>query len=111
MKAGRSEALDVVRKWLSERALLQCNLDVKRIAATFRARVRAISDDRITLLSDDTTSELILVLAPHSEFAYVEPDRSAGDVKSAVAGLVIFLSPTGPGSDPDVVTFTELVEE
>ena len=51
MKAGRGEALDLIRKWLSERALLQCNLDVKHIAATFRARVRAISDDRITLLS------------------------------------------------------------
>ena len=110
MKAGRNEALDVVRKWLSERALLQCNLDLRRIAVVFQARVRAISDDQIKLLSDDTTSEFVLLLAADFEFAYVEPRRSSGDVKAAVSGLVIFLSPTGPGRDPDVVTLTELVE-
>lgn len=109
MRTGRTEALDITRKWLSGGALLRCNLDLRGIAAAFRGRLRVVTDDRLELISDDKTSELVLLLAPDFEFGYAEPTLPE-EKASAVSGLVIFLSPTGPGLDPDAVVLMELLE-
>ena len=108
MRAGRDEALDVVRKWLSEGALLQCNFDFRGFAAAFRGRIRTLSPDELRLLSDDKTSELVLTLGPDVEFGYGEPKASSEEADLAVCGLVVFLPPLGP--DRDAIILTEFVE-
>ena len=110
MKIGRAEALDVFRKWLADGSLVQCNLGLLVLAAAFRARVRLVLEDRIEFLSDDRTSELVLPLSADCDFGYGEPNRASGESAVAVSAVVVFLSPTGPGLDPDAVAFTELVE-
>lgn len=109
MTTGRAEALDIFRKWMSDGALLQCHWNLYTLAATFRVRVSAVSGGEIAFWSDDKTSELTLPLKPEFEFGYGEPERSSVEAMDSVSGLVVFLSPTGPGLDPDAIMFHELV--
>jgi len=108
MRMGRDEALDLLRKWLAEGTLLRCNFDLLVFAATLRARVRDVAPDRLELLSDDATSEVVLPLRPDFEFGYGEPAPRSVDAQDSVCGLVILLSPSGPGLDPDAVLLTEI---
>jgi len=112
MRTGREEALDLMHKWLSEGAFLQCNFEFLRLAAAFRGRIRAISPDRLEFWSDDKRSELVLSLGPDVEFGsiwlYGEPKAFSDEAEQSVCGLVIFLPPHGP--DGNMIAFTEVVD-
>lgn len=47
MRVGRSEALDIFNKWLSERTLLRCDLSFSRFAACFRGRIVSLADGHL----------------------------------------------------------------
>ncbi len=109
MRVGRSEALDIFNKWLSERTLLRCDLSFSEFAACFRGRIVALSDDRLQLLSDDTFSEFVLPLTANLNFGYGEP-RSEPESLEFSGGLVIFMSELPPTGDVNTISLLEIVE-
>jgi hypothetical protein len=112
MRVSRNEAFDMLRKWLSEGALVGCNFECARFAAAFRGRVREVLPDMVRLLSDDAKSELALDLALDLEFGYGEPKAFSEEAKALVSTLVVSFPPPAPGREPerDAVVFTELVD-
>lgn len=112
VRIGREEALDLLSKWSSERALLRCDLSFARFVACFRARVVAVNepeilseeDSEVKLLSDDTFSEMALRLTPDFVFAYDEPRGFPEEARVFAATLVIRVS-----SD-DFISLTEIIE-
>lgn len=105
MRVGRSEAVDLLRKWRSESALLRCDLMFGMLAAVFRARVVFADSGMVKLLSDDTFSEMALPLSPDMEFAYGEPRDFPEDARIYESVLVLRL----PGTD-DRIAFTVITE-
>lgn len=109
MRAGRSEALDIFNKWLTERTLLRCDLLFLEFAACFRGRIVSLTDDRVRVLSDDTFSELDLPLTPELNFGYGEP-RSGPENLEFSGTLIVFMAELPPTGDVDTVCFLEIVE-
>lgn len=109
MRVGRSEALDILNKWLSERTLLRCDLSFSGFAACFRGRIVSLTDDRVQILSDDTFSEFVLPLTAGLNFGYGEP-RSEPENLEFAGALIVFMAELPPTGDVDTVSFLELVE-
>lgn len=72
MRAGRAEALAILRSWLEDRALVRIDLRFTILVAAFPARVVDVSDARLGLLSDDRAAELVLPLRPDFTFEYMD---------------------------------------
>jgi hypothetical protein len=109
MRVGRSEALDILSKWLSERALLRCDISFSEFAACFRGRIVSLTDGRVHVLCDDTFSELDLPLTPNLNFGYGEP-RYAPDNLEFSGTLIVFIAELPSNGDVDTVCFLEVVE-
>ncbi len=109
MRVGRSEALDIFSKWLSERTLLRCDFSFWEFAACFRGRIVSLSDDRLQVLSDDSFSELVLPLRAGLSFGYGEP-RSEPETLEFSGALIVFMAELPPAGDVDTICFLEIVE-
>jgi hypothetical protein len=109
MRAGRGEAFDLFRKWLAEGTLLECKLNFPLFRSRFRARLREMAGDDLKFWSDDTTSELVLRIAPGMEFGYGDamdvrgPDRFEGL-------LVTFFRLGAEGEEADFICLAEVIE-
>jgi hypothetical protein len=110
MRAGRSEALDVFRTWLVDRALLRCELRFAGFAATLKVRLTYVSEGHLALLSDDTGSELIVPLRQDFTFGYGDARLCRSRTSEFVRMLVLFFpSPGGPAT-ADAMVFAETTE-
>jgi hypothetical protein len=109
VRTGRSEALDIFRKWLSERSLVRCDLLFGDFAASLRGRVFRVAEDRGDLVSDDTHSELALVLRPDLEFAYGEPRDFPAEAEIFAGGLVVLFPSLDPAAERDKIRFMEML--
>jgi len=109
VRAGRLEALDIFRKWRSERALVRCDLLFRDFAASLRARVSRVTEDRVNLVSDDTTSELALTLRDGLEFAYEEPRDFPAEATVFARGLVVRFPSLESAGDRDKICFMEVL--
>lgn len=56
MTAGHEEVLDLLRKWLGERTMLQCGFSFPAFRAFLRGRATRISSVEVALLSDEPRS-------------------------------------------------------
>ena len=108
MRAGRSEALDLFRKWCSERALLRCDFGFAGFAACLRGRIVSVSENQVKLLSDDAFSELVLPLASDLGFGFGDPRRFPEEAEVFESGLVVFFARARPEDDFDTISFLEL---
>lgn len=106
MRVGRDEALDIFRKWFSERSLLRCDFEFAMVAATFRARVVFVSADEIKFLSDDRSSEMALLLKDDFTFGYGEP-RGFPEEAGIFESVLVLLAP----DDKDRIAFTQIIEQ
>jgi hypothetical protein len=105
VRVGREEAVDIFRKWFSERSLLRCDMAFSRLAATFRVRVAFVSRDEVKFISDDTTSEMALLLEDDLVFGYGEPRGFPEEAGVFDCALVLFFS----GTD-NRISFTQIIE-
>ena len=108
MEANRTEALDLLRKWFSERALLRCDLGFSDFAACLRGRIMAVSDERLHILSDDTFTELELPLRASFAFGYGEPRDFPDEAAEFESTLVIFLTFPLPTREPDTISLLKV---
>jgi hypothetical protein len=109
VRIGRAEALDLFRKWRSDRALVRCDLLFEDFAASLTGRVFRVAEDRVDLVSDDTRSELAVVLRPGLEFLYGEPRDLPEEAKVFVGGLSVLFPSPDPTGDCDKIRFMELL--
>jgi hypothetical protein len=110
MRARHSEALDVFRTWLVDRALLRCELRFTNFVATLKVRLTDVSETQIALLSDDSRSALVLPLRKDLSFGYGDARLSRTETTEFVRMLVLFFpSPGGPAT-ADAVVFAETME-
>ncbi len=110
MRTTRPEAFDLLHKWASEETLLECSLKFPVFRARFRGRLRSFSADKLKLWSDDTRSELSLVIAPWMEFGFGDASKAEGPDRFEGI-LAIFFRVGEEGEEPDLITLAEIIEE
>jgi hypothetical protein len=106
VRTGRPEAIDLLRKWVSDATLLRVYFSFSLFSLSFLGKVKEVSDTRLYFLSDDTTSELELPLPDNLEFGYGDDRRSEG---KGLAGVTLFF-PAEMGAQPDTISFFEVTD-
>jgi hypothetical protein len=107
MRARRSEALDVLRTWLVDRAPLRCELRFADFVATLKVRLTDVSDTQIALLSDDSRSALVLPLRKDFSFGYGDTRLCQTETSEFVRMLVLFFPNRNGATAADAVVFAE----
>jgi hypothetical protein len=110
MRARRSEALDVLRTWLADRAPLRCELRFADFAATLKVRLTDVSDAQIALRSDDGRSALVLPLRKDFSFGYGDARICPTETNEFVRILVLFFPSPGGPSTANAVVFAETAD-
>jgi hypothetical protein len=112
INTGRDDALLLLGSWMERRALLRCDFAFVRGAFSVRARIRALSAERVHLLSDDTFNELVIPLTPDLQFGTGDFRReSPDDAATYDLCLAIFIPvPTDP-ERPETINIIEVREE
>jgi hypothetical protein len=110
VRISLSEALDIFRKWESERALVRCTFSFRDFAASLSGRVARVSERRIDFWSDDKGSELALRVRPALEFAYGEPRRFPAEAEIFKGAVGVFF-PSAVDGDPESLWFLEVIED
>jgi hypothetical protein len=72
MTIDRPEAVDLLRKWESERTLLRCDVVRPAMTARLRGRIVSVGDVFFLLESDDGLSEIDARFAAVKAFLYVD---------------------------------------
>jgi hypothetical protein len=80
---SHTEALNLVRTWKVNGALIRVEFCFRILAATFRARVADVSDAQLTFVSDDKLAELVLPVPPVATFQYLDLRESPGETWAA----------------------------
>ena len=110
MRVGRDEALMLFRKWKEEGTLLRCSFESDLFAATFRGRIRELTDSILRLLSDDGVSELALAILSDLEFWY--GDSRDSEEYEPLWGVICFSRPAPRDVEArDVMCLSELLLE
>ena len=109
MRVDRSEALDIFRKWFSERTLLRCDLLFSEFSCCFRGRIISLTTARLQVLSDDTFSELVLPFTRELNFGYGEA-RNEPETLEFSRDLIVFMAEPPATGDVDKICFLEIVE-
>lgn len=106
MNVTRPEALDIFRKWLTERTPLRCRILTRQLSSGFTVRVVSVSGDEIGLANDDRTTELTVPLNERLSFGYGDA-RHLGENAPYDSALVVFLEPVPATGYPDLISFSE----
>jgi len=107
LRATLEEALDLLRGWLSERVLLRCHFESPELALTMPGRLRELSRQRLSVVSDDGDSELSLVLGAGIVPFFGDPGRLPEEALLFREALVCFLGE--PESSP-FLSFAVVIE-
>lgn len=70
MRAGRSEAFDILRKFEAEETLLDCRGAFDLVAFRFRARVVLVVEHELRLMGDSFSMDFGVRLADDLEFIF-----------------------------------------
>lgn len=105
MRMGRSEAVDLFRKWSVDGAVVRCRGTFSRFAFGLDGRI-SISPDgtEVRVVSDDRRSEIVVRLSEELEFGYADSREVTGSEKEYEACVVIFTNPPVPQvGTPDTI--------
>jgi hypothetical protein len=110
MRTGRSEAVDLFRKWFADKFLLRCEGSFLKFSFSLRGRILSVDDEELRILADDYLSELVLRFTPDLEFGYVDSRQVTGAEKQYESCLTIFFGPVPPKGEgqPDTIAFAAL---
>jgi len=108
MRTGRSEALDMFRKWFSEKPIVRCDLVFGRLRSSLRGRIASLSEMELRLVSDDKRSEFALLIGPDLEFGYGEPRPPIPGEEPTECALIVFLPTWKSPQDHECIVFMEL---
>lgn len=107
MRVGREEALDLLRKFASEQALLECRMQFPILAGRFRGRL-TLNDADLHLRSDDGGVEFVFRVTRAVEFAYGDARTLPTAERFEGVLLLIFRLGEEAGAD-DFISLTEII--
>lgn len=99
VRIGKPEALDLLRKWSSERTLLRCDAAFMMVRFSLSGRISSLSDDILMLRSEDDKSEFSLRIYDEWTFEYGDT-RNMESAKTYDSILV--LRPNGIENGPRI---------
>ncbi len=106
MKAGRSEAFDVLRKFEEESTLLDCRAAFPLLAFRFRARVAVLMENELRLMGDGSSMDFGVRLPEDLEFAFGDATEHA----QFLAGtLALIFRRDERGIALDYMTLSEII--
>ncbi len=105
MRAARSEALDLFRKWSSEGLAVRCQGSVATFAFSLSGYIQSVSDDELRIFSEDVRSEVVLKLKPEMVFGYADSRTVSGVAKKYESCIIVFFGPVPDEGEPDSIAF------
>jgi hypothetical protein len=108
MRTGRSDAMLLLSKWLTDRSLLLCEGSFSKFAFSLNARILSINDQELRILSDDTFSELTLSFTPEMEFGYGDSRHTSENERQYESCLVVFFGPLPQEGSPDTIAIAPI---
>ena len=108
LRTGRSEAIDLLRKWSLDKSLVRCQGSLSKIAFSLNGRISSVDDRELRIISDDTDSELVLRFTAEMEFGYADSRVVSGPEKQYESCLVVFFGPVPDEGTPDTIAIAAL---
>jgi hypothetical protein len=110
MEIRKSEALDLLRKWSSERALLRCEFSFTAFNIVLRGRISLANAEReVRLVADDASAEAGIFITPDIwDFDYVDYRELAGE--ATYGSVLVFTPKRGERATPARIGLLEIRE-
>jgi hypothetical protein len=111
VRTGKPEALDIMRKWSSERTLLRCELRFMLFSFTLQGRIVSVSDNELRVVADDNLSDMMVRLYDEWEFNYGDT-RNVPENVDTYDSVLVLLPKSAKGDDPNPsrIAFVEIKE-
>jgi hypothetical protein len=90
VRIGRSDAMLLFSKWLSDKSLLACEGSFSNFVFSLRACMLSVNDEELRMLSDDTHSELVLRFTPEMEFGFGDSRNAPESEKKYESCVIVF---------------------
>ena len=104
MRMGRSEAIDLFRKWATDGATVRCQGAFSRFAFALDGRISISPDgNELRIIADDPSSEIVIKLSHELEFGYADSRVVTGAEKEYESCVLIFIDPVPPVDTPDTI--------
>lgn len=110
MRIGRSEAFDILKKWLNEKTLVRCRVHLPAIAIGMQGRTFSIRGEHVTVADDDRITEVNIRLANDVSFGYGDTRNSPTEIEAFDLVLVGFFGPVPEQGQPDMVSLSSFRE-
>jgi hypothetical protein len=109
MRMEYAAALDLFRKWLSDRSLIRCQGSLNMFSFSFKGRMVDVNPAEIRLMADDADSEFVLRITDKIEFGYADSRVVTGqEAADYECLLMVFLGPIPNEGEGESVAFAEL---
>ena len=112
MRVTREEGFSLIKKFISEATLLECNIRLQIFESRFRGRLRDVTaSGEIKFLSDDGASALSLIMLDSMEFGYTEGTAAGPLAAERFEGILVVILRSGTeGSSTPTISFGEVRE-
>jgi hypothetical protein len=108
VRIGRSEAMLLFSKWLSDKSLLVCEGSFSKFVFSLRAHMLSVNDDELRMLSADTHSELVLRLTAEMEFGFGDFRNAPESEKQYESCVIVFFGPVAHEGTQDSIAIAVL---
>jgi hypothetical protein len=102
---GRSDAVDLLRKWSDDGTLIRCQGSFSLFAFSSEGFIRRATESEVRLMSLDTRSEVVVQFKSDMEFGYDDNRVIEGVEKKFESCLVVFVPPIADGETQDTIAF------
>jgi len=107
VRTERPEALSLFRRWLEESSLLYCELTFRAAAVAFEGKITSLSDELVTLRSDDGRSKIRVALDLAVAFGFEDTRHTPKEAEEFDLGLMVFFEEPLTVEYPESVAFLE----
>ena len=107
MRIDLAEAVRIFGKWYEGRQLIRCRVVFGGFNVALNARVFSVSNERVAFVSNESSTELAMMLESVLEFHVADPGTLPAETTEANPLLALF-SPKPRVGFPEMITFSEL---
>ena len=95
MRVGRSEVLDILRKWRDERLPVRCQGSFESHAFASEGKITMVSEVEVRMESDSRLIQAVVRLTDEMDFNYMDSREISGDEARNYPSCIViaFISP------------------
>lgn len=108
MRAGRSEVIDIFRRWSSDEVLVRWQGTFAKFAFSSWGYILSANDGELRVASNDMKSELVVNLGDELEFDYADSRTVTGEEKKFEECIIIIFECRDEGEKPDLIALAAL---